>query len=155
MSTRIEMQAIGVVRTAVPDGEVARRRREIRSTIVVFDDYAEGLAGIEAYSHLFVLFRLDRATASGPLLAHPRGDPTLPLTGVFAARGRNHPNAIGLAVVELLARRGAEIDVLRLDAYDGTPVLDLKPYDDYDVVPRPRVPAWFRQRAVTGKRDLG
>lgn len=153
--TSIEMRAIGVVRTAVPDSDVARVRREMQSTIVVFDEYAAGLAGIEQYSHLFVLFWLDRATVPEPLLAHPRGDRSLPLTGVFAARGRNHPNAIGLAVVELIGRHDNSLEVRRLDAFDGTPVLDIKPYDDYDVFPQPKVPDWFRRRAMTTHHDLG
>ena len=152
----IEMRAIGVVRTAVADEAVARSRRHILASVEIFDDYVEGLAGIEHYSHLFVLFWLDRAAQTpAPLLAHPRGDRSLPLTGVFAARGRNHPNAIGLAVVELLGRAGNRLEVRRLDAYDGTPVLDIKPYDDYDVVLQPAVPSWFRRRAMTGPADLG
>jgi tRNA (adenine37-N6)-methyltransferase len=98
---------------------------------------------------------MDRARSSGVLRVHPRGDETLPLTGVFAARGRNHPNPIGLAVVELLERDGPHLTVKRLDAYDGTPILDIKPYDHYDVFTEIEVPAWFRERAMAGKDDLG
>lgn len=146
----IEMRPVGVVRTEVADGDVARQRRSMVSRIVLDDRYADALRGIEAYSHLIVLFWLHRQEPPATLLCHPRGDATLPECGVFAARGRNHPNPIGLAVVELLARRGNELDVRRLDAFDGTPVLDVKPYDHYDSVPEPRVPEWFRRRAMTG-----
>ena len=83
------------------------------------------------------------------MLAHPRGDTTRPAQGVFAARGRNHPNSLGLAVVELLTVAGATLTVRKLDAFDGTPLLDIKPYDSYDVVAEPRVPAWWRSRALT------
>lgn len=149
----ITLEAIGRVSTDVADDEVPRRRRDMVSTIRVFDDYAPGLLGIEAYSHLFVLFWMHRAPGGSPLTAHPRGDTALPRTGVFAARGRNHPNSIGLAVVELLSVDGARLTVRRLDAWDGTPVLDIKPYDDYDVFDDIRVPAWLRRRAMAARRD--
>ncbi len=145
----IELHSIGVIRTEVPDEDVARRRRDIVSTIELWPDYSQGLLGIEGYSHLFVLFALHRAGPSPALTAHPRGDTTQAAQGVFAARGRNHPNAVGLAVVELLAVDGAILTVRKLDAFDGTPVLDIKPYDSYDVVREPRVPDWWRRRALT------
>lgn len=142
----IAARPVGVVRCDVDDDEVARRRRELVSTVEIFEEFRGGLAGIEDYSHLFVLFWMHRVTPNASLLWHPRGDPANPATGVFASRGRNHPNPIGLAVVELLGVDGARLEVRRLDAFDGTPVLDVKPYDDYDVVAAPRVPAWFRRR---------
>lgn len=143
------MQPIGSVQTEVPDDAIARTRREIVSRIVIEPAYEPALLGIEAYSHLFVLFWLHRQEPPQSLVHHPRGDPALPLTGILAGRGRNHPNAIGLAVVELLERRGCVLEVRRLDAFDGTPVLDIKPYDHYDSVADPRVPDWFRARAMT------
>ncbi len=150
----IKLHPIGVIHTAVPDDEVARQRREIISTVEVWPEYIDGLIGIEGYSHLFVLFALHRAGMSPSFTAHPRGDTTQPAQGVFAARGRNHPNALGLAVVELLARDGATLTVRKLDAFDGTPLLDIKPYDSYDVVNEPRVPDWWRRRALTPRGDL-
>lgn len=150
----IDLRAIGVIRTEVPDEEVARRRREIISTIEVWPEYAAGLTGIEGYSHLFVLFALHRAGSPASMTAHPRGDSTQAAQGVFAARGRNHPNALGLAVVELLAVAGARLTVRKLDAFDGTPLLDIKPYDSYDVVNEPRVPDWWRRRALTPRSEL-
>jgi len=138
---------IGHVRTEVPDEAVAKQRRTIVSRVEILPEYAPALAGIEAYSHLFVLFWMHRATRPETLVCHPRGDSALPPTGVLASRGRNHPNPIGLAVVELVGRDGAQLTVRRLDAFDGTPVIDIKPYDDYDSVASPRVPAWFAARA--------
>lgn len=145
---------LGVIHTEVPDQDVARQRRTMLSVIEVFPDYAAGLAGIEAYSHLFVLFGLDRAAPSTSLRGRHRGDPAAPEVGVFAARGRNHPNGIGLAVVELLALDGARLTVRRLDAWNGSPLIDLKPYDGYDVVDAPRVPAWWRARTLPPQGDL-
>lgn len=140
------LRVIGYARTAVADADVGRSRRRIESDIQVLPRYAPALDGIEAYSQLIVLFWMHRATPGGELRTHPRGDPALPLTGVLASRGRAHPNPIGLAVVDLLSRHGNVLRVRRLDAYDGTPIIDLKPYDHYDVFPDPRVPHWFRAR---------
>jgi len=147
------LHVIGHVRTRVADGDVAKSRRHIESEIEVLPHYAAALTGIEEYSQLIVLFWMHRAPPGAALTVHPRGDATLPLTGVFASRGRAHPNPIGLAVVDLIARRGNVLSVRRLDAFDGTPVIDLKPYDHYDVFPDPRVPAWFRARL--GHRPAG
>lgn len=143
----ITMEPIGWVRTDVPDEEVPRRRREIVSTVILRPGLEEALTGIEEFSHLFVLFWMHRVARDGtPLVVHPRGDAALPLTGVLATRGRNRPNPIGLAVVELLARAANRLTVRRLDAFDGTPVLDIKPYDHYDVFTELRLPAWLAAR---------
>lgn len=140
------LRVIAHARTAVADADVARSRRGIESDLVVLPRWVAALDGIDDYSQLIVLFWMDRAPPMAELRTHPRGDPTLPLTGVLASRGRAHPNPIGLAVVDLLYRRGNVLRVRRLDAYDGTPIIDIKPYDHYDVFPDPRVPAWFRAR---------
>lgn len=142
----IHLRPIGVVETDVADADVAHRRREMVSDIILFDAYADGATGIEQYSHIIVLFWMDRTPPSENLLVHPRGDTSLPLTGVFASRGRGHPNPIGLAIAELLERSGPRLRVRRLDAYHGTPVIDIKPYDQYDVFTEIRTPQWFSKR---------
>lgn len=142
LDARVEI--IGEVATTTPDEMIARQRRTLVSEIVISPAHAPALHGIEEYSQLIVLFWMHRAQRGAAPLMHPRGNPALPLTGVLAARGRAHPNPIGLAVVDLLERRENILVVRRLDAYHGTPVIDVKPYDDYDVHPEPRVPAWFR-----------
>lgn len=143
----ITLTPIGHVETDVPDADVPRRRREMIAQIVLDPRWAQALVGIEAYSHVTVIFWMDRLTGPPPeLLVHPRGDAELPLTGVLATRGRHHPNPIGLAVCELLEHRGHRLRVRRLDAFDGTPVLDLKPYDHYDVFTDIREPDWLARR---------
>jgi tRNA (Thr-GGU) A37 N-methylase len=87
-----------------------------------------------------------RGVAFWKIHVHPRGDDALPLTGVLASRGRGHPNPIGLAVVDLCKVDRLRLTVRRLDAYDGTPVLDIKPYDRYDAYTDIRVPEWLRLR---------
>ncbi|RME35727.1 MAG: tRNA (N6-threonylcarbamoyladenosine(37)-N6)-methyltransferase TrmO [Gammaproteobacteria bacterium] len=139
---------IGHVEHAVPDDEVPRRRRDLVCDVVLAPELAPALDGIEDYSHIFVLFWMHRL-AGGPcrLRVHPRGREDLPLTGVLATRSPHRPNPVGLAVCELLERRDYRLTVRRLDAFNGTPVIDIKPYDLYDRVERPRVPEWWLQRS--------
>lgn len=139
---------IGRVETQVPDREISSSRSQLLSDIVIFPEYESALRGIDDYSHLMVLFLMDRVEGEIALEGYPRGDPTLPLTGVLAMRGRRHPNPIGLAVVDLVARTGCSLLVRRLDAYHGTPVLDIKPYDFYDAYGDIRVPAWVRAKQL-------
>lgn len=148
----IEMSPIGTVVCTVPDDEIGRRRRTLESTIVIDEQYRDALLGIEHYSHLIILFWMHRVTAPSPMQIHPRGDTNLPLTGVLASRGRGHPNPLGLAVVELVNVEETRLVVRRLDAYDGTPVVDIKPYDHYDAYTDIRVPDWLLARQ-SGRTD--
>lgn len=142
----ISLHPIGYVESSIADADVARQRREMIVDIVIEPAYIEALTGLNEYSHLIVLFWMDQFEPSGEYLVHPRGDETLPLTGVLAARGRNHPNPLGLAVVELLGMQSNRLQVKKLDAYNRTPIVDIKPYDHYDVHNDIRVPAWFHAR---------
>jgi len=142
MSASYTWSPIGTVHTDVPDEDVPRRRRDMLSTIVVDPRYEPGLAGVEAYSHLIVLFWMHRTPRPASLVHTPHGEPDQPARGTFALRSRNRPNPVGLAVVDLVAREGSRLIVRRLDAFDGTPVIDIKPYDYYDVFTDIRVPDW-------------
>jgi tRNA-Thr(GGU) m(6)t(6)A37 methyltransferase TsaA len=79
------------------------------------------------------------------LQVHPRGRMDLPLLGAYATRTSHRPNPIGLTVVELVNVDQNKLSVRGLDAFDGTPVLDLKPFDTWDMPPEPRVPCWWRK----------
>lgn len=90
-------------------------------------ELAPGLEGLTPGQFLWVLFHFHQS--GEPLLkVHPRGDPSRPLTGVFATRAPVRPCAIGLSLVRLEALDGNRLTVRDLEALDGTPVLDLKPY---------------------------
>ena len=141
-----KVRPIGVVETSVADVDVARQRRTMISEILIFEDFREGLMGIEAYSHIIVLFWMHRVDLPSKQVVYPRGDTNLPLTGVLASRGRGHPNPIGLAVAELIKCNEYRLTVRRLDAFHDTPVIDIKPYDRYDVFTDIRVPRWFDER---------
>ncbi len=67
----------------------------------------------------------------------------MPLVGVFASRTNLRPNPIGLTLVELLKVDGKTLTVRGLDAFDGTPILDIKPFDSWDTAEKARVPDWW------------
>ena len=103
----------------------------IVSTITLADDLpAQALAGLDHFSHLDVIFVFDRvdpdAVTTGARV--PRGDPRWPAVGLFGQRARNRPNRLGTTTCEIVAVNGRTITVRGLDAIDGTPVVDLKPY---------------------------
>ena len=89
----------------------------------------EALAGIDAFSHVEVIFLFDRVAEtdipSGS--RHPRNNPSWPRVGIFAQRGKNRPNRIGTTIVKVIQHQGRILTVQGLDAVDGTPVLDIKP----------------------------
>jgi tRNA-Thr(GGU) m(6)t(6)A37 methyltransferase TsaA len=143
----LSMRPIAVVRNNVseprPDGW-----EQVRSDLVFREELAPALEGIETYSHIIVVFHchLVLEAERDLLQLHPRGDLSLPLQGVLATRSQRRPNALGVSVVPLLRRRHNVLRVLGLDAVDGTPVLDIKPYIPYyDSVPDARVPDWIGQ----------
>lgn len=123
------------------------------SKIVVNREFARGLEGLEDFSHMYVLFWLHEIPRpSHRLRVHPKGRLDIEKVGVFATRSPHRPNPIGLTLVRLLSKRGRTLTVEGLDAYDGTPVLDIKPHDRRDSAPRPTVPAWWRKLEREGKR---
>ncbi len=138
------MQSIATVHSPFTKDGVRISRRDIIARIVVREDLAAALTGIEEWSHLIVLFWMDRL-AGKPcrLTTHPHDRADLPEVGVLGTRGRGRPNPIGLAIVELLKRDGNVLTVKALDAYDGSPVLDIKPYNRDDAVTGLRAPAWW------------
>ncbi len=138
----IEMQPIGFVRRSAHDED--EKDRTLTTKIVIDEALSPALEGIEEWSHIYVIFWMDRvAQGDDPVLLHPHQG-----VGIFATRAPIHPNPIGLSLVELEKRQGHELWVRGLDAYDGTPVLDLKPYPDWSqgqfiVVTDFIAPAWL------------
>jgi len=91
---------------------------------------ADALLALDEFSHVEVLFVFDRVDPDGACRGarHPRGRADWPLVGIFAQRAKDRPNRIGSTVCEIVAIDGTALEVRGLDAVDGTPVLDLKPY---------------------------
>lgn len=142
---RIVLTPIGYVKTTAKGEEV--KDKKSLSQIVLRDDLIEALSGISGFSHLFVLFYLNQVTTEQrkTLQVHPRGRQDMPLVGVFVARTMLRPNPIGLTLVELVKVDGNVLTVRGLDAYDGTPVLDIKTYDFWDIAENVKVPEWWKK----------
>lgn len=123
-----ELTPVGVIRSPYRKrGDAPRQGRlsDAESTIEIYPAYAEGLQDIEKNAHLIALYWFDRSDRS-LLKATPPGSGVE--HGVFATRSPERPNPIGFAVVDLIRRDGNRLVVRGLDAFDGTPLLDLKPY---------------------------
>ncbi len=142
---KITLTPIGYVKTNAVGDEV--KDKSIISQIILFEAFAEGLSGISGFFFFFVLFYLNKISEKQrkTLKVHPRGRQDIPLTGVFAARTMLRPNPIGLTLVELLKVESNVLTVRGLDAYDATPVLDIKPYDFWDIAENAKVPAWWKK----------
>jgi len=136
---KIEFTPIGIVRREEPhihrDMETLRRSIAI---IEVFPDYVDGLKHIEENNFIWVLWYAHLSRATDILEVHPMGDVSRPKIGVFASRSPLRVNNIMLSLVKLIERRGSILRVVGLDAYDGSPVIDIKPYspnlDDPDAI---------------------
>jgi tRNA-Thr(GGU) m(6)t(6)A37 methyltransferase TsaA len=111
---------------AVRDEEWGR----VVSEVQLRPELADGLLGIEQFSHVVVLFVMHQARfdAVTHLTRRPRDRPDMPLVGTFAQRARHRPSPIGVTTAELKRVEGASLFVRGLDAIDGTPVLDVKPH---------------------------
>jgi dUTP pyrophosphatase len=121
-SIKMELYPIGAVRSLAKEA----------AQIEVYEKFLPALKGIEKFSHLWVLFWMHKVsgTSREVLQAHPMGNITKEKRGVFALRSPVRPNPIGLTRVKLIERRKNVLVVEGLDALDGTPVLDIKPYRD-------------------------
>jgi len=131
-TSRFRVQSIGVVRRPgtgeTQPGEFFDPWQE--SVLAIDPRWEAGLDGLEGFSHLVVLFFLDRAprrrTVGQP--RRPESHPETPAVGFFATRTPKRPNPIGIACPRLIRREGNRLIVAGIDAWDGTPILDIKGY---------------------------
>jgi tRNA (adenine37-N6)-methyltransferase len=120
----------------------------VPAQVEIFPEYAPGLQDVEGFSHLILLYHLDRARDPRLIVVPPRDTVA---HGVFATRAPARPNPIGLAVVRLVRRDGSTLFVESLDALDGTPVLDIKPYlPEFEEPPVLRL-GWLEAASVAKK----
>ena len=108
----------------IPKGLGAKHDAE--GILELLPEFATGLADVEGFSHLYIIWAFDRST-DFDLVARPPSDDGRP-HGVFATRSPRRPNPIALTVVELLGRAGPRLRVRGVDMLDATPILDIKPY---------------------------
>lgn len=146
--SRFEIEAVGFV-TANRGEAVDDYWGDEHSTIELSDQFNEdALAGLEAFSHIEVLFLFDRVSKDKIVTGarHPRNNQDWPAVGIFAQRGKNRPNRIGSTICRLMGVEGKRLLVTELDAINGTPVIDIKPVMA-EFLPRGEVkqPDWSRQ----------
>ena len=145
----IEVRPIGTVRSSRLE-PLDDDWGEIASTIELDSELLapSSLRGLEDFSHIEVVYLFHRVDPDTYELAarRPRGNPDWPEVGIFAQRAKRRPNRIGVSVCELVGVDGLQLAVRGLDAIDGTPVLDIKPYMT-EFAPRTpvRQPRWSRQ----------
>lgn len=129
MVHRFEFKPIGVIRTpytdTAPYQPVAGDEGEFR--IVLRREYGRGLADLETFRYIYVLYYVDRLSRDPVMTETPAWTPATHV-GLFASRSPARPNPIGLSVVQLKKITGNEVFTSGLDVFDNTPLLDIKPY---------------------------
>ena len=125
----LKVKPIGRVRNQVAERKDVSWGADV-SSILLEEPFRPGLKGLEDFSHAIILFWLDRARFDPEkhLQRRPRNRDDMPRIGIFAQRGKDRPNPIGVTAVEILSVTEDTLVVKGLDAIDGTPVLDIKPY---------------------------
>ncbi|MEN8167299.1 MAG: tRNA (N6-threonylcarbamoyladenosine(37)-N6)-methyltransferase TrmO [Pseudomonadota bacterium] len=127
--------------TMNPIGHVAGK--DGKTQIVIDAKYQDGLLRLDDFSHVWVIWWFDQhdnPVQRQILQVHPRRDPRNPLSGVFATRAPVRPNLIGLTLCRIISVQDNVVEIDGIDAYEGTPVLDLKPYIPSESVPGAKTP---------------
>jgi len=150
----ITLSPIGFVKTEFAGEELRNRPiEELEADIEIFEEYADGLKAIEGFSHLLIFFYMHNITAENRkrLKVKPRivvkyglNLEEIPLVGVFCLDSPNRPNPIGLSAVRLLWRKGKILHIKGIDALNGTPVLDIKPYSPARKIEKFELPEWYK-----------
>ncbi len=143
----MEVTPVGYVRSMVKEA-VDAGWGEVVCTIELEPGLAGGLQGLEAFSHAVIVYFMHEARfdPSIHLQRHPREREDLPLVGIFAQRARHRPNRIGMTTVKILKVEENLLIVKGLDAIDGTPVLDIKPYvPAFDKTSDADIPVWMEE----------
>jgi len=143
----INLTPIGLVQNAVTE-PTKEDWQTITSDIIVNEDFIEALSGIDEFSHIIVIYWMHKTSSSDRSVTkvHPKRNQNLPLVGVFATRSPARPNPIGISTVKLLEHQDNVLKVIGLDAIDGTPVLDIKPYiPGSDSTAAARTPGWLKK----------
>ncbi len=144
---QLTLQPIGWVVSGRSPGARDDAWEEAQAEIEIDGEWAGALDGIDGFSHVWIIWWLDRA-AGPPDFVHVRPErrEEMPLMGLFATRSPRRPNPLAMTVVRLLGREGTRLRVRGLDAFEGTPVLDVKPYlRRGDLIPEATVPYWLER----------
>ncbi len=140
----IVLKPIGVARNSEREPRFGSYASVV-SEITVDVKFTDALNGIEDYSHVIVVYWMDKVK-NYVITHHPQGNPDVPVVGIFACRCPPRPNPIAVSTVELMEHNGNKIKVKGLDILDGTPIIDIKPYwPIYDDVKDGKIPDWVNK----------
>ncbi len=145
------LKPIGFVRVSLPDDVIRGSIRGVSGIIEVLPEYEEALDGIDGFSHLIVIAYLHKIVPSDRRLkVRPKrlirlglSEEEVPMVGVFCTDSPYRPNPIAVSIVRFTRREGRVLYVDNLDLFDGTPVLDIKPYTFSRRVEGIEVPSWY------------
>jgi tRNA-Thr(GGU) m(6)t(6)A37 methyltransferase TsaA len=142
------LRPIGVIHSPFADKNltpIQPSRSQAIGAVELFPEFAEGLDGLEGFSHIILLYLFDRAEGFS-LRVQPFLDDHS--HGVFATRYPCRPNPLGLSIVRLLKRDGNRLEIEGVDVLEGTPLLDIKPYvPNFDVFPGEIHTGWYETRS--------
>lgn len=140
---------IGKVQSDFKENEIGRhtiKRVMTVASLIIDRRFNVALDGIESYSHLIVIYHMHRIKGTKGLKVHPQGRKEITKLGLFATRSPYRPNPIGVTVVKLLERSSNILNVKGLDALDGSPIIDIKPYTYADLKRKIWTPEWLFPR---------
>ncbi len=143
----IQINPIGLVERK--SREENDKNRSLTSKLIIKKELTNALDGIEDFSHIYIIFWMDKVKDTS-YLHHPSKTKGSKPVGIFATRAPIHPNPIGLTLVKLIKREENILWVEGLDAFDDTPVLDIKPYPDWEhgiciIVNDYKIPNWLKK----------
>ena len=121
------IQPIGYVKNSL-GRRPYNKWRDTESELIISEEYQEALYRLDEFSHIAVIFYLHEMDRKFRTKIHPTGNLEYPLMGAFATRTPNRPSRIALTTCKMLSVEGNVLRVKGLDAYDGSPILDIKPY---------------------------
>lgn len=145
MKKKYSFEPIGFVRRPGAENEADWRDLESDSIISVDPRYREALEGLKEFSHVFVIFVFDRREGTA-LKIRPEEREDMPEVGIFCTNSYMRPSPLGMTLVKIEGIDGCDIRVNGLDALDGTPVIDIKPYCGFDYdVKEYKIPSWLQK----------
>lgn len=142
----IVMNPIGYVKNNVENRKDVSWGEDV-SSIMLNEEYYGGLKGLEEFTHVTIIYYLHKAKFDSEkhLQRRPQNREDMPLVGIFSQRGKDRPNQIGMTSVQIVSVSENCLTVKGLDAIDGTPILDIKPYYPVYDQKNAKVPEWVER----------
>jgi tRNA-Thr(GGU) m(6)t(6)A37 methyltransferase TsaA len=141
---KITVTPVGLVKNKVIKPRFGSFKSEV-SEIVLKKEFTDALTSIEDYSHLMVVYWMDKV--KDKVITHrPQGNLNVPIVGIFSCRCPQRPNPVAVTTVKLLSRKNNILKVKGLDIINRTPIIDIKPYwPVYDKVKGAKIPKWVNK----------